>query len=455
MAIHHRACNDKGLKFDSIGHTVQYSGAVTIAPYEIHVTPIEPDMFNNIVGFGSAEDPDVPESFGTWFIMSPGQQPVRPTGITWRGAYAGRFAPDGGWYQGGEGGDRSVYWVWKNGELLGPFPSGTNDIEGIANFTAGGPAGYTPVWQDRGKPITVDGYRLVKWTQAGTWLFGQQGGDYNDRCIAKAPNGTWYLVTNSTSPYYHCPKQQKDNSSLLVAWNGDQQSYLSSLSNWPVLSTGPAVAEPAPPSGPAVAVEDLWRGFGGFGHVPGVRTLESEGTFDIVEAPETIVSYSINVKPAVYLTRGQGRIVHPILGSFDYEAKPDEWVNLDQDIIIPPMWASSRGLTSTANALWQGLLKDVMVEERWKSLGGLAMPITQLRMLIAIWTMPLDPDVGYVQWRPNYVTDKAWKVLPVNLTVGGQGMTFDDVINYKDIDGNPIGWVTDPVTLQFKIVEPV
>jgi hypothetical protein len=76
-------------------------------------------------------------------------------------------------------------------------------------------------------------------------------------------------------------------------------------------------------------------------------------------------------------------------------------------------------------------------------------------MLIAIWTMPLDPDVGYVQWRPNYVTDKAWKVLPVNLTVGGQGMTFDDVINYKDIDGNPIGWVTDPVTLQFKIVEPV
>ena len=452
--MHHRACNNKGLRFDSEGHTVQYSGtgAPTTASYTIHVTPICPDMFNNIVGFGSAEDPDIPESFGTWFIMTPGQQPVRPTGITWRGPYPGRFAPDGGWYQGGEGGDRSVYWVWKNGELLGPFASGTNDIEGIADFEEGGPAGYTPKWQDRGSPIIVDGYRIVKWAQAGTWFVGQQGGDHNDRFIAKSPTGVWYLITNATSQFFHCVKQQADGS-LLVAWNGDQESFLSSKENWQVLSQGPVGEQPDAPAGPVV--EDLWQGYGGFGNIPGVRTLESEGTFDIVEASETVVTFSMDVKPAIYLTRGNGRIVHPILGSFDYEAKPDEWVNLDEDIIIPPLWASSQGLVSTANTLWQGLLKDVVVEERWKSLGGLAMPITQLRMLIAIWTMPLDPDVGYVQWRPNYVTDRAWKVLPINLTVGGQGMTFDDVINYKDEDGNPIGWVTDPVTLQMKIVELV
>jgi hypothetical protein len=133
--------------------------------------------------------------------------------------------------------------------------------------------------------------------------------------------------------------------------------------------------------------------------------------------------------------------------------KPDEWVNIDAEAIIPPVWASSRTLTSAANVLWQGNLRDVVVEERWKSLGGLAMPITQLRMLLAIWTTPMDPDVGYVQWFPNYITSVGFRVLPINLTAGGQGIAFDDIVNYKDEDGEPIGWMTQPVTFQLKLVE--
>ena len=81
------------------------------------------------------------------------------------------------------------------------------------------------------------------------------------------------------------------------------------------------------------------------------------------------------------------------------------------------------------------------------------MPVTQMRMLLAIWTNPIDPDVGYVQWYPNYITQVAFKVLPLVLSAGGQGLVFDDVVNYLDEHDDPIGWVTQPVTFQLKLVE--
>jgi hypothetical protein len=197
-------------------------------------------------------------------------------------------------------------------------------------------------------------------------------------------------------------------------------------------------------------------GAGGPGGTTGVSvgtvTLRSEGTFDVVGAAEELVTLPIEVWPAFPVESGHGRIIHPILGAFDYEVKPDEWVNIDADAIIAPVWSSTRTLTSASNVLWQGNLRDVTIEERWKALGGLSMPITQLRMLLAIWTTPVDPDVGYVQWFPNYITNVGFKVLPVMLAAGGQGVTFDDIVNYKDEDGEPIGWMTNPVTFTLKLV---
>jgi len=186
---------------------------------------------------------------------------------------------------------------------------------------------------------------------------------------------------------------------------------------------------------------------------PGLRVLTVTGTFGVVGAAERMVTLPLEVFPSFPVPYGRGRIIHPILGPFDYEVKPDEWVNIDAEAIIAPMWASTRTITSAANVLWQGYLRDVVVEERWKSLGGLAMPATQLRMLIAIWTQPVDPDVGYVHWYPSYITTAGFKVLPINLSAGGQGIAVDDVINYLDEDGEPIGWVTSPVTFQMKLVE--
>lgn len=194
-------------------------------------------------------------------------------------------------------------------------------------------------------------------------------------------------------------------------------------------------------------------GGGGTSPEPGVKILSVTGTFGVIGAAEQMVTLPLEVFPSFPVPSGKGRIIHPILGPFDYETKPDEWVNIDADPIIPPMWASTRTLTSAANVLWQGNLRDVVVEERWKSLGGLAMPATQFRMLLAIWTMPVDPDVGYVQWFPTYITSVGFKVLPINLTAGGQGIAVDDVINYLGEDGEPVGWVTSPVTFQLKLVE--
>lgn len=192
----------------------------------------------------------------------------------------------------------------------------------------------------------------------------------------------------------------------------------------------------------------------GFTTLPdGTLVLSNSGVFSVIGASEEVVTIPLQIYPAFPSESGNGRLIHPTLGAFDYEYKPDEWVNIDADAIIPPVWASTRTMTSAANVLWDGNIRDVVVEERWKSLGGLAMPITQLRMMMAIWTTPVDPDIGYVTWYPNYISAHGFKVLPVNLSVGGTGIALDDVINYKDEDGQPIGWVTSPVTFTLKLVE--
>jgi hypothetical protein len=206
-------------------------------------------------------------------------------------------------------------------------------------------------------------------------------------------------------------------------------------------------------AGTSVGGEEGGPSGGGATGGVGGRTLTASASFGVAAAAEKEVELDIEVLPSFPNESGYGRIVHPTLGPFDYEVKPDEWVNIDADAVIPPVWSSSRTLTSAANVLWAGHIRDVVVEERWKALGGLAMPITQFRMLLAIWTTPIDPDVGYVQWFPNYISGFGFSVLPLMLSMGGSQVVFDDVVNYKDEYGEPIGWVTNPVTFVLKLVE--
>jgi hypothetical protein len=183
----------------------------------------------------------------------------------------------------------------------------------------------------------------------------------------------------------------------------------------------------------------------------GSMLMTSMGEFGVAGLSEELLVAPDEVFPTFPVETGKGRLVHPSLGMYEYEVKPDEWVNIDADAIVPPVWASSRTLTGAANVLWPGNLRDVVVEERWKGEGGISMPIEQLRMLLSFWTTQPDPEEAYVEWYPTYITRVSFKVLLIGLTAGGQNIVLDDVVNYRDLRG-PDGWVTAPVVLQLRLV---
>jgi hypothetical protein len=162
-------------------------------------------------------------------------------------------------------------------------------------------------------------------------------------------------------------------------------------------------------------------------------------------------------------------MVHPVLGTFDYEYKPDQWVNVDGDIIVAPLWQSTKTLRGSVNTFWEGDISEVICEERWLSSGGMAMPVSQFRMLYAMWTTPVDPDVGYIQWFPNYANGNGYNVIISDMVCGAPGnssmarqsgigyftLVLDDVVNYLGPDGENEGWATLPVSLFLKIVSKV
>ena len=200
-----------------------------------------------------------------------------------------------------------------------------------------------------------------------------------------------------------------------------------------------------------------------------MATLTSSGTFPIANASTYTATADVQVLPSVSFPNGLGRLIHPTLGAYDYQYKPDQWVNIDGDVIIAPTWSGTKTLGGAAHALYLGNIADVVCEERWLSAGGLAMPIAMLRMLMAIWLTPVDPAVGYVQWYPSYTTNLGYNVIPADLVVGSAGgsqlarlsgigtqvISLDDVIHAVKADCSPNGWVTTPVTLFLKIVSQI
>jgi hypothetical protein len=173
--------------------------------------------------------------------------------------------------------------------------------------------------------------------------------------------------------------------------------------------------------------------------------------------------------PAVSYPNGQGKIVHPTLGAFDYEYPPDEWTNMDGDVMIAPTYASTKSLQGSSSKLWSGDIRDITCEERWLSLGGLAMPITQLRLLLACFMNPVDPSIGYMQWYPSYSNAIGYNVQMIDVVTGNagspvmaamagfksQGIALNDLINSLDGDGNPFGWTDKPVSVFWKMVSKV
>src|SRR5689334_2716317 len=152
-----------------------------------------------------------------------------------------------------------------------------------------------------------------------------------------------------------------------------------------------------------------------------MTTLTSSTTFSIGASSTVVESVSVTIPPAIAAGTGRGRLIHPTLGTYDYAQMPDEWVNVDGDVAIAPIWASQRTLDGDANTLWQGDIRDVLVEEHWT----FAISIAHVRAIVAMWQNPPDPDDGYVKWVPNYANGNTYNVLMDSVTVGGQGVKLN------------------------------
>lgn len=171
--------------------------------------------------------------------------------------------------------------------------------------------------------------------------------------------------------------------------------------------------------------------------------LTSSATLTVGDGSVVTESVSFSVLPALPGGSGKGRLIHPTLGSYDYDVEPVEWSNMYADAIVRPFWSSSLTLDGASSTLWAGGLKDVECEERWS--GELAMRSSQLSMLLAMYQDPPDPETAWVQWWPSYINDLGFYVLLTGLDVGGSGaMVLDGWVHG--------GYVSKAVTLKLRIV---
>jgi hypothetical protein len=179
-----------------------------------------------------------------------------------------------------------------------------------------------------------------------------------------------------------------------------------------------------------------------------MSTLTSSATFTIGAGAVVIESTAVTILPAIGGATGRGRLIHPTLGTLDYPNAPDEWVNIDGDLIVAPIWSSTKTLQGAANALWQGNIRDVQVAECW--IQELNVTIAFLRQLLAFFQNPPDPDAGTpVQWWPNYASALGFEVAMIDVSVSGdsgaQGIVLDALANRT-------GWVDGKVTNTMRIL---
>ena len=174
-----------------------------------------------------------------------------------------------------------------------------------------------------------------------------------------------------------------------------------------------------------------------------MATLTNSTAFTIAASSTVVADADIEVVAVAAAGAGRGRLIHPTLGTFDYLYMPEQWLNLDGDIIIPPKWQSSETLSAGQLTLWGGNIRDVVCSEVWTAPGGLSMTMSMLRMFLTIFQNPVDPTVDYLQWWPSYTTTLGFDVAMTGLAVGNSDITLTDTTLQ--------GWCDLPVTLTFAI----
>jgi len=177
-------------------------------------------------------------------------------------------------------------------------------------------------------------------------------------------------------------------------------------------------------------------------------TLTSSTFFTVANQATAVETVQLVVVPAgTGAAGGYGRLVHPTLGTLDYTLPPHEWTNLDSDVIIPPTWAATKTLTSTANTLWPGALKDVVVTETWVPEAGLSMPMPMLRLMMAFYLNPPDLAVSqFVKWYPTYSSALGFNVILEGLDIDGVNLKMTPQTKFTGLIEFPISLKIRPVS---------
>lgn len=176
--------------------------------------------------------------------------------------------------------------------------------------------------------------------------------------------------------------------------------------------------------------------------------LTATTNFTILDASPVVESVQLSVIAAGGPGSGKGRLVHPTLGTLDYSLAPHEWTSMAEDAVIAPIWSSQMTLSSAANTLWPGNLRDVTPEERWIPSAGLSMPLDMLKSLLAFWMNPPDPATAHIEWWPSYVSSLGFKVIISAIEVGGAPLTLSPQAVGTDL-------VEFPVTVKLRIIARV
>lgn len=170
--------------------------------------------------------------------------------------------------------------------------------------------------------------------------------------------------------------------------------------------------------------------------------LTSSAALTIADAATAVETIVLSVLPAPTNSSGTGRLIHPSFSAYDYTRAPDATENMLGDLVIAPLWSSTKTLLGAANTLFAGDVRDVIVEEHWTQ--AIACELSHLEALIAMWTTPPDPSVAYVKWWPNYISSLGFNVIILGLSAGGRGITTTALRN--------LDWVRGPVVLRMRIV---
>ncbi len=174
-------------------------------------------------------------------------------------------------------------------------------------------------------------------------------------------------------------------------------------------------------------------------------SLTATATFTVADQASVSESITTIVQPPVGVgTGGRGRLVHPVLGTYDYVNSPDETVNIDGDVCIAALWSRAQSIGGQVDTLWPSYLRDGNVIERWIQT-DVGAPIAHLRMLWQLFTNPPAAGGTQVIWAPNYATNRTYYVILAGVTAGGEEYKLNRYLAKK-------GYAPNPVELRMRII---